>query len=223
MPLRLVSGIGAAAGANIGRLFKEAKALYAPGGGFMKGIEAQLARGRKKAVAGGMQSLAAAGLAGTSIAGGLSKKYEEEVAAPAMAQATTTRLSALSNLFAQEASAQLQAAPRYGYQASQSRGGVSTPSRQTAQRRPPSRQLQQQPMPRLQPPTQQLQQQMPSPPTYPKTFAPAGQWQATIGGTGFYSSGTGGVYQRKVPTPSKPLSSYYGSSLNFDPGGELSI
>ena len=136
MPLQLMSGIGAAAGANIGRLFKEAKALYAPGGEFMAGIEASIARGSKKAVASGVQQLASAGLAGTSIVGGLGKKYEEEIGMPTRARATTARLSALSNLLAQEASAQLQAAPRYGYQASQSRGGVSAPLRQTAQQRP---------------------------------------------------------------------------------------
>ena len=117
MPLQLMSGIGAAAGANIGRLFKEAKALYAPGGEYMKGIEASISRGAKKSVASGVQQLASAGLAGTSIVGGLGKKYEEEIGMPARERATTARLSALSGLLAQEASVQMQTAPRYGYQA----------------------------------------------------------------------------------------------------------
>ncbi len=201
MPMRLVSGIGAKAGANIGRLFKEAKALYAPGGEYMKGIEAQLARGQKKTVATGMQGLAAAGLAGTSMAGGLGLKYEEDVATPARAQATTARLGALSGLLAQEAQVQMQTAPRYGYQAPrpQGRRGVSMPS---AQQRQPSRQTAR--------PQRQPQQQVPSPPTYPKTAAPGGY--GVYFGKAFYNK-----QAQATPAPKKPLSSYY------DIGGELGI
>jgi hypothetical protein len=84
-------------------LFEEAKAIYAPEGKYMAGIGADIERGEKKAVAGGMQGLAAAGLAGTSMMGGLSKKYQEEVAQPALARATTARLSAMSGILSQEA------------------------------------------------------------------------------------------------------------------------
>jgi hypothetical protein len=84
-------------------LFEEAKAIYAPEGKYMTGIEAGLERGEKKAIAGGMQGLAAAGLAGTSMMGGLAKKYQEEVAAPEMARATTQRLSAMAGILSQEA------------------------------------------------------------------------------------------------------------------------
>jgi hypothetical protein len=84
-------------------LFEQAKAIYAPEGKYMAGIEAGLERGEKKAVAGGMQGLAAAGLAGTSMMGGLSKRYQEEVAQPALARATTARLGALSGILSQEA------------------------------------------------------------------------------------------------------------------------
>ena len=97
---------------SISKLLSEAKGLYAPEGDYMAGIEAQLGRGRTRAVAGGMQGLAAAGLAGTSMAGGLARKYEEEVAAPTMAQATTQRLTALANLAQTEAGFQAQLAPR---------------------------------------------------------------------------------------------------------------
>jgi len=54
---------------------------------FLKATEAQLERGRKAAVSQGMQSLVSAGLAGTTEAAGLAKRYEEEVAAPARLQA----------------------------------------------------------------------------------------------------------------------------------------
>ncbi len=97
---------------SISKLLSEAKGLYAPEGDYMAGIEAQLGRGRTQAVAGGMQGLAAAGLASTSMAGGLARKYEEEVAAPTMAQATTQRLTALANLAQTEAGFQAQLAPR---------------------------------------------------------------------------------------------------------------
>ena len=97
---------------SISGLLSEAKGLYAPEGDYMAGIEAQLGRGRTRTVAGGMQGLAAAGLASTSMAGGLARKYEEEVAAPTMAQATTRRLAALADLARTEAGFQAQLAPR---------------------------------------------------------------------------------------------------------------
>jgi hypothetical protein len=77
---------------------KRAKAQYAPGGGFGKGVEAGLERGRKKAIASGMQHLVSAGLAGTTMAGGLSKRYEEEVAAPMRMSVEERRAQALSGI-----------------------------------------------------------------------------------------------------------------------------
>ena len=119
-----MSGFSAKAGAGIRKLFKEAKALYAPEGEFMAGTEATISRGSKKSIASGVQQLASAGLAGTSIVGGLGKKYEEEVGMPARERANTARLSALAGLLQAEAGAELQMAPRYGYQAPQQRQQV---------------------------------------------------------------------------------------------------
>ena len=53
------------------------------GGGFAKGAKAGLARARTKSMASGMQSLASSGLACTTMAAGLGKKWEEEVGTPA--------------------------------------------------------------------------------------------------------------------------------------------
>lgn len=93
-------------------LFAEAKSLYQPGGEYAKGLETQLERGQKKAVTGGMAGLASAGLANTSMMGGLAKKYEEEVAAPTRAASETQRLGALSSILASQASAEAGLAER---------------------------------------------------------------------------------------------------------------
>ena len=98
--------------ADIKGLFEEARKMYAPGGGYASGVEAGLKRGRVKAVASGMQGLAAAGLGGTSMMGGLGLKYEEDVAAPTRAKMETQRLSALSSLLSQQAGVEAQLAPR---------------------------------------------------------------------------------------------------------------
>lgn len=107
---RLYGGGGRSYGASTtggapGGLTDAARAAYgqaigqfAPGGGYMKGIEAGLERGRTKAVAGGMQNLVSAGMSNVTTAAGLGKKYEEEVAAPTRAGATTQRVQALANL-----------------------------------------------------------------------------------------------------------------------------
>ncbi len=236
MPERLISGFGASAATKIRDIFGEAKKLYGPKGAFMAGTEAAISRGSKRAVASGVQQLASAGLAGTSIVGGLGKKYEEEVGMPARERATTARLGALAGLLQAEAGAELQIAPRYGYQApTPSYRGGQTPvarrqqmPRQAAAQAMPTRQLAQ---------PQQPQQQARPTLNFPKTYAPAGQWQATIGGTGFYATGEGGFTQKQVgplsgpgtparklqtygppaPTPKRPLSQYY------DVGGELGI
>ncbi len=94
------------------KLFAEAKELYAPEGEFMAGTEAAISRGAKRSVASGVQQLASAGLGGTSIVGGLGKKYEEEVGMPTRARATTARLGALAGLLQAEAGAELQMAGR---------------------------------------------------------------------------------------------------------------
>jgi len=78
--------------------FQEAMGHYRPGGGFGRGVEAGLERGRTRAVAGGMQSLVSSGLAGTTMAAGLGKKYEEEVAAPTRAGVESERAQRLSSL-----------------------------------------------------------------------------------------------------------------------------
>ncbi len=82
---------------------QRAKAQYAPGGSFGKGIEAGLERGRVKAVSSGMQNLVSAGLAGTTMAGGLGSRYEEEVAAPTRAGLEEERARAISGIEMQEA------------------------------------------------------------------------------------------------------------------------
>lgn len=78
--------------------FGEAIEQYRPGGGFGAGVEAALGRGRTKAVASGMQSLVSSGLAGTTMAAGLGKKYEEEVGAPARAGVESERARMIANL-----------------------------------------------------------------------------------------------------------------------------
>jgi hypothetical protein len=60
------------------KAWEQAIAQYAPGGGYGKGVEAGLERGRTKALASGTQSLVSAGLYGTTTTAGLGKKYEEE-------------------------------------------------------------------------------------------------------------------------------------------------
>ena len=77
---------------------ERAKAQYAPGGGFGAGTEAGLERGRVKAMASGMQGLVSAGLAGTTMAGTLGKKYEEEVGAPTRLGLEERRAQALSGI-----------------------------------------------------------------------------------------------------------------------------
>lgn len=76
--------------------YDKALAYYAPGGAYGSGVEAGLTRGRKKSTASGMQNLVSAGLAGTTMAAGLGKKYEEEVAAPTRARVEETRVGQMS-------------------------------------------------------------------------------------------------------------------------------
>ena len=111
--------ISAQARAAIQRAMKE----YAPGGGFGKGVEAGLERGRTQATSSGMQNLVSAGLAGTTMAAGLGKKYEEEVAAPTRARVEdirSERISALETILAQMEQGGYQAAVGRQFQAGQS-------------------------------------------------------------------------------------------------------
>ena len=148
------SGVSSAARRQVSSLFAAAKKIYAPGGGYMAGTEAAIARGSKRAVASGMQQLASAGLAGTSIVGGLGKKYEEEVGMPARAQATTARLGALAGLLQAEAGATASLATRYSTSPATSYGGggggsggrIAAPRRTAAQ---PSTATRPQPLPTL--------------------------------------------------------------------------
>ncbi|MCK5615812.1 hypothetical protein KAR91_78840 [Candidatus Pacearchaeota archaeon] len=102
---------------------QRAKAYYQPGGGFGKGVEAGLERGRVKAVSAGMQGLVGAGLAGTTMAGGLGKRYEEEVAAPARMGVEERRAQAISGIEMQQAGMGFQAGQaglQRGFQAGES-------------------------------------------------------------------------------------------------------
>ncbi len=91
-----VGGGGVAPAASTA--MQKAIAYYQEGGGFGKGTEAALERGRTKAVASGAQSLVSAGLAGTTMMAGLGKKFEEEVGAPTRARVEETRAGAISSL-----------------------------------------------------------------------------------------------------------------------------
>ena len=64
-------------------IYDEIISRYGKKGGFVKGQTAQLTRTKTKDVASGMQSLVSSGLAGTTMAAGLGKAWEEDVGAPA--------------------------------------------------------------------------------------------------------------------------------------------
>lgn len=100
--------------AQIRRLYAAARALYGPEGDYMRGVEANIERGRDRAITGGMQGLASAGLAGTSLMGNLSKAYEEEVAAPMRERAESERTAALAGLLGSEAQAMMGFSPASG-------------------------------------------------------------------------------------------------------------
>jgi hypothetical protein len=89
---------GSAVSAKALKALETAKAMYAPGGAYGKGLEAKLERGATKSVAAGTQSLVSSGLASTSMGAGLRKQYEEEVASPARADLESRRAQAISSL-----------------------------------------------------------------------------------------------------------------------------
>ena len=68
-------------------LFDRVIKQYETGGTFERATEAKIGRAGEKATASGMQALVSSGLAGTSIAAGLGKKFEEEVGQPARLEA----------------------------------------------------------------------------------------------------------------------------------------
>ncbi|MHA2068087.1 MAG: hypothetical protein ACXABY_27315 [Candidatus Thorarchaeota archaeon] len=72
--------------------YEQVESFFAPGGTFGKGFEEQIERAKRKDVAGGMQSLVSAGLAPTTQAAGLGKKFEEEVGMPARLKLEDMRL-----------------------------------------------------------------------------------------------------------------------------------
>jgi len=84
--------------AEVSKPFQEAMKYYQPGGGYGAGVEAGLDRGRTQSMASGMNALIGSGLAGTTMAAGLGKKYEEEVAAPTRAGVESTRAQNLAAL-----------------------------------------------------------------------------------------------------------------------------
>ena len=63
-------------------IYDDVIARYGKEGGFVKGQTAQLERTKTKDVASGMQNLVSSGLAGSTMAGGLGKAWEEDVGAP---------------------------------------------------------------------------------------------------------------------------------------------
>jgi len=81
---------------TITSLYDSMAAQYQPGGTYLKGIEEQLKRRKTGAMASGMQSLVSSGMAGTTQAAGLGKKFEEEVGVPTMAAAETDRIGKLT-------------------------------------------------------------------------------------------------------------------------------
>ena len=87
-------------------LMKKAQAIYSTGGASEKATEAALGRSQQQALSAGMQNLVSSGLAGTTMAGGLGSKFQEEVAVPARLAAQASRESSLANLYMQQASYQ---------------------------------------------------------------------------------------------------------------------
>ena len=63
-------------------IYDEIITRYGKKGSFTKGQTAQLERTKKRDTASGMQSLVSSGLAGTTMAAGLGKAWEEDVGAP---------------------------------------------------------------------------------------------------------------------------------------------
>lgn len=74
-----------------------------PDSEYMKGIQSQLERERKKYLAGGTQSLVQSGLFNTTMRAGLGGRFAEEVAAPTLSQAQARQMELLSQALMQKA------------------------------------------------------------------------------------------------------------------------
>ncbi len=115
-PAGTAGAAGSSMSASAKSAYEKALAHYAPGGGYGAGVEAGLERGRVKSTASGMQNLVSAGLAGTTMAAGLGKKYEEEVAAPTRAKVESARAEAIAGIQMSMGSAE-----QRGYESAQDR------------------------------------------------------------------------------------------------------
>ena len=82
---------------DILKLSDEIAGIYAPGGAFGKGFEAQLDRVKKQTVASGMQQLVSSGLSNTTNAAGLGQQFEENVGAPSRLRLEDLRMDRYSN------------------------------------------------------------------------------------------------------------------------------
>lgn len=69
--------------------------IFRPGGEYGAGVEAMIGRGKKRAVAGGMQNLVSAGLAGTTMPIHLEQTFEEEIGMPTRLRAEDVRMERL--------------------------------------------------------------------------------------------------------------------------------
>ena len=78
--------------------------MYAPGGGFGAGYEAQLERTKTRDVASGTQQLISSGLYGSTTAAGLGKAWEEDVGAPARLRLEDLRKQKYADVLSQKAS-----------------------------------------------------------------------------------------------------------------------
>ena len=72
--------------------------MFRAGGAYGEGVEAMIGRGKKRAVAGGMQSLVSAGLAGTTRPMQLEQTYEEEIGMPTRMRAEDVRTERLGGI-----------------------------------------------------------------------------------------------------------------------------
>ena len=82
---------------DILKLSDKIAGIYAPGGAFGKGFEAQLQRSKKQTVAGGMQQLVSSGLSNTTNAAGLGQQFEENVGAPSRLKLEDLRMDRYSS------------------------------------------------------------------------------------------------------------------------------
>jgi hypothetical protein len=97
----------------IWRTLEGIRQLYAPGGEFGKGYEAQLERTKTRDVAGAAQQLISSGLYGSTTAAGLGKKWEEDVGAPARLKLEDLRMDRYVQAWREKAAFQERIEDRY--------------------------------------------------------------------------------------------------------------